>query len=49
MLTESEIEFTPVDLDGLIRPAFINEILKLEGEDFWIYEGDAEYRMVLLK
>ena len=48
LLNESEVEFTPKE-NGSIRPAFTNEILKLEGEDFWMHEGDVEYRMIPLK
>ena len=50
LLNESEIEFTPmVSNSGSVRPAFTNKILKLEGEDFWMHEGDVEYRMIPLK
>lgn len=49
LLNETEIEFTPLELGGSVRPPFINEILKLEGEDFWMKEGAVEYRMVPLK
>lgn len=51
LLNESEIEFTSLvdSISGSVRPPFINEILKLEGDDFWMHEGDVEYRMVPLK